>query len=105
MNIEKVKEALELAIKLNKSAWSHHNQLFYEAIAELEKPAEENARIIAIDISLGALDRAEYWEVIVPQVIQQYAESYHAKKCAGCVDRAALRFPESRSGVTTDVDK
>lgn len=109
MNADKVKEALEdcaglfvladgiqsfedfeggqpnLGTLRNLQAIKNASLKAQKALAELEKPAEENARIIAIDISLGALDRAEYWEVIVPKVLQQYAESYHAKKCAECV--------------------
>ena len=54
----------------------------------VEKPSND-ARLLAIDISLGALDRAEFWEVIVPKRIQSFAESYHAKKCAECTRNKA----------------
>ena len=53
------------------------------AALEAEKPAED-ARSLAIDISLGALDRAEFWEVIVPKRIHNFAHSYHLAKCAKC---------------------
>ena len=43
-----------------------------------------DARIIARDISLGAIDRAEYWDVIVPRLIRQYGEAYHARECNEC---------------------
>lgn len=90
MNIEKVKEGLEHLRHLIQQpddfmfTAKYLREHFGEVLAELEKPAIENARIIAIDISLGALDRAEYWEVIVPQVIQQYAEAFHDERCAEC---------------------
>ena len=59
------------------------------AALEAEKPAED-ARSLAIDISLGALDRAEFWEVIVPKQIHSFAESYHKKKCAECKEMKKL---------------
>ena len=63
-----------------------------DSALEAEKPAED-ARSLAIDISLGALDRAEFWEVIVPKRIHSFAESYHAKKCAECKKKRAPYRP------------
>lgn len=43
-----------------------------------------DARIIARDISLGAIEYAEYWDVIVPKIIMQFAQYYHSSTCANC---------------------
>ena len=64
--------------------WLKDNFVIRELAAlEAEKPAED-ARSLAIDISLGALDRAEFWEVIVPKRIHNFAHSYHLAECAKC---------------------
>ena len=56
-----------------------------EAIAALEseKPAED-ARKLSHWIQSGAHDYQEFWDCVVPQEIQQFAEAYHAKRCAEC---------------------
>ena len=68
--------------------WDNEDGYIQDAIDKLaaleaEKPAED-ARSLAIDISLGALDRAEFWEVIVPKRIHNFAHSYHLAECAKC---------------------
>jgi predicted RNase H-like HicB family nuclease len=42
MNKSIIKKALELAIDLNKTGWSHHTATIQEAVSELEKPCEWN---------------------------------------------------------------
>ena len=75
-----------MRVDFNPEKW---NKREYLTALEAEKPAED-ARSLAIDISLGALDRAEFWEVIVPKRIRSFSESYHAKKCAECKEMKKL---------------
>ena len=99
MNIQKVKEALEAAKAELPELSSAPNgkepqairaaRLVGEAIAELEKPADD------YDISEAASDifsNADSWFIgynKIKQIIQKCAESYRAKKCAECTQKKA----------------
>ena len=50
---------------------------------EAEKPAED-ALELASKIEHGAHDYVELWCRVLPQWLESFAESYHAKKCAEC---------------------
>lgn len=54
---------------------------YREAIAALkaEKPVED-ARKLSHWIQSGAHDYQEFWDCVVSQEIQQYAEAYHERK-------------------------
>ena len=95
MNIQKVKEALEAAKAELPELSSGPNgkepkairaaRLVCEAIAELEKPVDDEIDTVEqIYISFGDNYRDEATEVL-----NQYAESYHAKKCAECTKKKA----------------
>ena len=92
MNIQKVKEAIvHIISQPNEFLFTakYLREYFQESLAELDNPVDVDARIIARDISTGALEYAEYWDNIVTKLIQQYAEQYHAKKCAECTQKKA----------------
>lgn len=56
----KVREALELALELNKQngGWSHHRQLFIDAIEELNKSNDASFEAIPLSGSLISVDEA-----------------------------------------------
>lgn len=96
MNLDKVKEALIMGLNAVESAgWTRSQekeaQEIREALAELEKPAEYvsmNDMVYNIALNFcGAHSSDEYTraENHAKNLITQYAESYHAKKCAECV--------------------
>ena len=104
MNIQKVKE-LTADIKYyigNPSAWEYYDDSVsekirelvdsIEALAELEKPVDGDAidTVEQIYISFGDNYRDEATEVL-----NQYAESYHAKKCTECVGQLPA-FPHRK---------
>ena len=89
MNIEKIKKALNLAMREHNDLMLQADlptgsKVFEEALAELEKPVDD------YDISESASDifsNADSWFIgynKIKQIIQKCAESYHAKKCAEC---------------------
>ena len=96
MNIQKVKEALEAAKAELPELSSAPNgkepksiraaRLVGEAIAELEKPVDDDLRKTAEKVFS---DCDGTWDTIgiCTSYIQQYAESYHAKKCAECTQK------------------
>lgn len=57
-----------------------------EALAEFEKPADMDAVLFAERLWREAYS-AKYGDVnlIAAKIIQQFAESYHQRKCAECV--------------------
>jgi hypothetical protein len=104
MNVQKVKEALEIGLNaITNQGWTRNQDkeiyLISDAIAELEKPAEDE--MPCLDHNCKFFDRSfvlncggeshnepaithcsSYAEKL--KDINQYAESYHAKKCAEC---------------------
>ena len=85
MDLQKVKKALECAGMLL-AGQSYHTDYIEEALAELEKPAVEDATSVAKQVfDIPALDFSE-WLDAADGIIQQYAEAYHARKCGECVD-------------------
>lgn len=75
-----------------------------KSIAELEKPAEDDAKRTAVlawrsNEHPGGFD----WIDSAAIVIQQYAESYHAKKCAECKDRDCEKCAHWNNGRGLDV--
>lgn len=84
MNSDKVKEALIMGLNAVESAgWTRSQekeaQEIREALAELEKPAKDDVLQLASRWVLSSIDTES-----LAYDIQQYAESYHAKKCAKC---------------------
>jgi len=86
------------------------------ALAELEKPADDDAMDVADRIRAICFDETMgYDSFMAESLIKDFAESYHAKKCAECTQKKQPyklfgtepfpRFSEQRSGVTSDVDK
>jgi len=82
------------------------------ALAELEKPMNGDAMDVADRIRAICFDETMgYDSFMAESLIKDFAESYHAKKCAECIGSLPAfphrpsRFPESHSGVTSDVDK
>jgi hypothetical protein len=116
--IEKAKEALiEAQSKIPRYIWPEVNEKIDEALIALdaEKPAEENYMVLLDAIfdaitengimnhpTKGMFLTSESIDACLP-IIQQFAESYHQKKCAECNHEPFARF-ENRSGITTDVD-
>ena len=54
-------------------------------------------RMVCFDETMG------YDSFMAESLINDFAESYHQKKCAECNHEPFARF-ENRSGITTDVD-
>lgn len=99
MNVEKVKEALEIGLNaVTNQGWTRNQDkeiyLISDAIAELEKPAEDDAAEVASSVFGIEYVTAEEWHTLAAQKIQQYAESYHAKKCAEYKEFMADNGPE-----------
>lgn len=102
MDLQKVKDAL-IAIVSEESSKTDWDGIIIdfanEAIAELEKPAED-ANTLAHDIGYHCIHNESYGcggtdcinEMEVAKKIQHNAESYHAKKCAECKSLDALKI-------------
>lgn len=90
MDLGKVKEALIMGLNAVESAgWTRSQekeaQEIREALAELEKPVDDDAISFAERLwrDAYAMQRGDVNKKAA-ELIQQYAESYHAKKCAEC---------------------
>lgn len=96
MDLGKIRKALDVALREHNDLMLQADlptgsKIIEEAIAELEKPAKEDVSMSAMvyNIALsfcGAHSPGEYViaEKHAINLIQQYAESCHAKKCAEC---------------------
>lgn len=87
MNTQKIKEALEYYASADNMVVSAI--LAREALAELEKPADEDSLELAMGLINGITLHGINDETaeIYSNLIQQYAEAYHAKKCGECVEQ------------------
>lgn len=86
MDLGKVKSALHRAGMLL-AGQMYHTDYIEEALAELEKPAEDLLSLAEECCLLGNVEGAPMDDENISEcarLIQQYAESYHAKKCAEC---------------------
>lgn len=111
MDVGKVKE-LASGVKYyigNPSAWEHYDDFISEkiraivseiealaepeALAELEKPADDDAGELASWLKDAFGFGCTRLQAAVK--IQQYAESYHAKKCAECSSGYWSKPPKS----------
>ena len=92
MDLGKVKEALQRAGMLL-AGQMYHTDYIEEALAELERPAECDANYVAERI-LNDCDGTRDTLSLCANYLQQYAESYHAKKCAEQWIDIAERLPE-----------
>jgi hypothetical protein len=95
MNVEKVKEALEIGLNaVTNQGWTRNQDkeiyLISDAIAELEKPAEDVSQglhniVCTLPDDINECDLyGDESRRLLTERIQQYAESYHAKECAAC---------------------
>lgn len=83
MNIQKMKEFLVIAKKYMPPIVG--NEYIDEAIAELENPMNGDAMDVADRIREICFDETMgYDSFMAESLIKDFAESYHAKKCAEC---------------------
>lgn len=103
MDLQKVKEALvrcDESIGENLQKWAYKNeQSLYdalmsvrEAIVEISNRPDDDAGICAESCISIWLSESTDRRNDTAGIIQQYAESYHAKKCAEC-----KAFPENQN--------
>lgn len=105
MDLQKVKEALEAAKAELPELSSAPNgkepkairaaRLVAEAIAELEKPADDDAGLCAESCIAVWLSESTDRRNDTAKIIQQYTKQYHTKKCTECVGQLPA-FPHKK---------
>lgn len=120
MDLQKVREALITAIEAMgerrgyseafeykyKEQWDEDDKIVSDALAELEKPADEDVKAMDVAIKINDECIESGWEghgfnrFIAADIIQQYAEAYHASKLAE--ESAAILAASDRLGAALE---